>query len=64
MGNREIEEGTGQLLQLKELIKKHNEKESQPPLREPNLLMVITGGEMAYTREDGVKIVPIGRLRD
>ena len=33
-------------------------------LREPDLLMVITGGELAYTRPDGVKIIPIGCLRD
>ena len=49
---------------IQELIKKHNEKETQVLLREPDLLMVITGGEMAYTREDGVKIIPIGTLRD
>ena len=39
-------------------------KEALVPLREPDLLMVITGGEMAYTRDDGVKVVPIGTLRD
>lgn len=39
-------------------------RKTQVPLREPDLLMVLTGGEMAYTREDGVKIVPIGTLRD
>ena len=33
-------------------------------LREPDLLIVLTGGEMAYTREDEVKIIPIGCLRD
>ena len=33
-------------------------------LREPDLLMVITGGELAYTRPDGVKIIPIGCLGD
>ena len=64
LGSREIEDGANHLLQLKQLIKKYNEKETQVPLREPDLLMVITGGEMAYTREDGVKIVPIGTLRD
>ena len=64
LGSREIEEGAKHLLQLIELIRKYNEKETQVPLREPDLLMVITGGEMAYTREDGVKIVPIGALRD
>ena len=64
LGSREIEEGAKHLLQLRELIRKYNEKEKQVPLREPDLLMVITGGEMAYTREDGVKVVPIGTLRD
>ena len=64
LGSREIEDGANHLLQLNQLIKKYNEKETQVPLREPDLLMVITGGEMAYTREDGVKIVPIGTLRN
>ena len=64
LGSREIEEGANHLLQITDLIKKYNKKEIQVPLREPDLLMVITGGEMAYTREDGVKVVPIGTLRN
>lgn len=64
LGSREIEEGAKHLKQIAALIRKYNEKETQVPLREPDLLMVITGGEMAYTREDGVKIIPIGTLRD
>lgn len=64
LGSREIEEGASHLLKLKELVKIHNEKEKQCPLREPDLLMIITGGNMAYTRDDGVKIVPIACLRD
>lgn len=64
LGSREIEEGANHLLQIKELIRKHNEQEAQTPLREPDLLMVVTGGDMAYTRPDGVKIVPIGALRN
>lgn len=64
LGSSEIEEGSGHLLELTRLIRNYNETETQVPLREPNLLMVITGGEMAYTRPDGVKIVPIGALRD
>ena len=64
LGSKEIEDGATHLLQLKQLIKKYNENETQVPLREPDLLMVITGGEMAYTREDGVKIIPIGTLRN
>lgn len=64
LGSREIEEGANHLLQIKELIRKHNEQDPQTPLREPDLLMVVTGGEMGYTRKDGVKVVPIGTLRD
>ena len=64
LGSIEIEEGAKHLLQLKQLIKEHNQKEPQVPLREPDLLIVITGGEIAYTRQDGVKIIPIGTLKD
>ena len=64
LGSKEIEEGAQHLLQIKELVRKHNQKECQCPLREPDILMVITGGEMAYTRKDGVRIVPIGTLRN
>ncbi|MCL2222150.1 MAG: DUF4143 domain-containing protein [Oscillospiraceae bacterium] len=63
LGNSGIEEGASHLIQLKQLIQKAN-TEKRANLREPDLLMVITGGEMAYTRNDGVKIIPIGCLRD
>jgi predicted AAA+ superfamily ATPase len=63
LGNREIEEGVAHLLELKRLIQIANE-EKKARLREPDLLMVITGGEMAYTRNDGVKIIPIGTLKN
>lgn len=64
LGSREIEEGAMHLLQLKELIGRYNEREQQCKLREPDLLMIITGGNMAYTRKDGVKVIPIGCLRN
>jgi hypothetical protein len=60
LGSREIEDGAKHLLEIKRLI---SEKE-QTGLRVPDLLIILTGGEMAYTREDGVKIIPIGCLRD
>ena len=63
LGSREIEEGSAHLLELKQLIQKAN-AEKRARLREPDLLLVITGGEVAYTRNDGVKILPIGCLRD
>ena len=63
LGSREIEEGANHLLELKKLIQKANE-EKRATLREPDLLIVITGGEMAYARNDGVKIIPIGVLKN
>jgi hypothetical protein len=64
LGSREIEDGARHLLEIKRLVTESNNKERQVKLRVPDLLVVLTGGEMAYTREDGVKIVPIGCLRD
>lgn len=64
LGSREIENGASHLLKLKALIREHNAHENQSPLREPNLLIVITGGEIAYRRNDGIYVIPIGCLKD
>lgn len=64
LGSNEIEEGAKHLLEIKRLVAEKNKTEKQIRLREPDLLIVLTGGEMAYTRDDGVKIIPIGCLRD
>lgn len=63
LGSSEIEEGAKHLLEIRQLIRKHNETEEQCPLAEPDLLMVITGGEFGYTRDDGVHVVPISALK-
>ena len=62
--DEEIEEGAKHLLEIKSLVAEYNERENQVPLREPDLLMVITSGEMAYTRKDGVKVIPIACLKN
>lgn len=64
LGSREVDEGARHLLEVKKLIREKNEKEKQVPLREPDLLIVLTGGEMAYRREDGVCVIPLGCLRN
>lgn len=64
LGSNEIEEGAKHLLEIKRLVKAYNERTGQTKLREPDLHIVLTGGEMAYTRTDGVKILPIGCLKD
>jgi hypothetical protein len=63
LGSRGIEEGAAHLIELNQLIEQAN-AQKRARLRKPDLLIVITGGEMAYTRADGVKIIPIGCLRD
>ena len=50
LGSREIDDGAKHLLELKRLIQEHNKTEKQVPIREPDLLIVMTGGTMAYTR--------------
>ena len=63
LGSAEIEQGAMHLLEIRQLVRKYNETEKQCPLREPDLLMVITGGKMSYTRGDGVHVVPISALK-
>lgn len=64
LGSREIEEGAEHLIEIRDLVREFNKKEKQIRLREPDLLVVITGGAMAYTRDDGVKIIPLACLKD
>jgi hypothetical protein len=64
LGSAEIDEGAKHLLEIRELVRKYNMRESQVQMREPDLLMIITGGPMAYTRPDGVKVIPLACLKD
>ena len=57
LGNYKIDEGAGNLLKINKLIEK-NEK-----LKKPNFLAVLSVGKYAYTRRDGVKVIPVGCLR-
>ena len=64
LGSREINEGSGHLIKLRNLIREHNASEPQALIREPDLMMVLTGGKMAYRREDGVCVIPLACLKD
>ena len=64
LGSRDIEAGAEHLVELRDLINAHNQKNGYAQLRLPDLLIVLTGGNMAYTRHDGVKVIPIGCLKD
>lgn len=57
LGSREIEEGAENLKKLASNI-------DLSKCAAPSFLMVLTGGELAYRREDGVYVIPIGCLKD
>jgi len=60
LGSKEEEKGAKNLLKINDLI---NKKNLENGMRKPSFLAIVTGGKYAYTREDGVKIIPIGCLR-
>ena len=64
LGSREIEEGAKHLLELKRLIQEHNKTEQQNPIREPDLMLILTGGMFGYRRKDGVYVIPLACLKD
>ena len=57
MGSRQIEEAAANLLKLQSKV--DTEK-----MGSPSFLMVLTAGEFAYRRNDGVLVIPLGCLKD
>ena len=56
LGSREIDDGAKHLLQIAERV-------DTTRIGSPSFLMVVTGGQFAYRREDGVLVIPLGCLR-
>ena len=63
LGSKEIEMGAEHLKEIHRLIIEHNKTEKQVPLREPDLKIILTGGPIAYKRNDGVYIIPLSALK-
>jgi len=57
LGNKQINEAARNLLAIKSKI-------DEEKMGQASFLMVITGGQYAYCRNDGVLVVPIGCLRN
>jgi hypothetical protein len=64
LGSSDIDLGASHLLKIRELVRQYNVREKQIQMREPDLLMVITGGPIAYRRPDGVLVIPLATLKD
>ncbi|MDD3982155.1 MAG: AAA family ATPase, partial [Spirochaetales bacterium] len=57
LGKKAIEEGARHLLALKDNI-------NTTKMKTPSFLMLVTGTEVAYRRDDGVFVVPLGCLKN
>lgn len=57
LGQKQIEEAAAHLIKL-------SEKVDAEKMGHPSFMMVLTAGEFAYRRNDGVWVVPLGCLRD
>lgn len=63
LGSMEIDKGAEHLLKIRDLIREKNLTEKQMPIREPDLLLILTGGQISYTRNDGVKVIPLATIK-
>jgi len=57
LGSSQIDEASRNLLKVKELLEKNN-------LELPSLMIVLTAGKIAYKKDDGILVIPIGCLKD
>ncbi len=57
LGQKQIDDAAENLLALKNRIDKDK-------MGGPSFLMIITGGQYAYRRKDGVWVVPLACLKD
>jgi predicted AAA+ superfamily ATPase len=63
-GAIEVKMGAKEIETAAENLKSLRKKVNVDKMREPSFLMVLTGTELAYRREDGVYVAPIGCLKD
>ena len=57
LGSAGVDEGAKHLLEIKRLVDKAG-------IQKPSFMMVLTGGELCYRRNDGVYVVSVGCLKD
>ena len=62
LGKKEIKKGSKNLHKAKDIIQENIAK-NNTKVPEPSFLSVLTGGEVACTKYDDIKIIPIGCLR-
>ena len=63
-GAIEVKLGAGEIPKAVENLKKFEEKVDTDKYGKPSFLMVLTGADYSYKRDDGVYVVSIGNLKD
>jgi hypothetical protein len=63
-GAIEVKLGAGEIPDAIENLTKFKEKVDTDKYGEPSFLMVLTGADYSYKREDGIYVVSIGNLKD
>ena len=63
-GAIEVKMGDGEIPEAIENLTKFKEKVDTDKYGEPAFLMVLTGTEYSYRRDDGIYIVSIGNLKN
>lgn len=64
MGAIEIKLGAGQIDEAAKTLINFKDKVDINKSGEPSFLMILTGAELSYVREDGVYVVSIGNLKN
>jgi len=63
-GAIEVKLGAGEIPTAVENLNKFKERVDTEKYGEPSFLMVLTGADYSYKRDDGIYVVSIGTLRD
>ena len=63
LGSGDVKKGEEKLLEAKSIIRKYNENNPTKKMREPEILLILTGEPIAYKTNSGVYVVPIGCLK-
>ena len=63
-GAIEIKLGAGEIPEAAENLNKFKDKVDTDKYGKPSFLMILTGAELSYVREDGIYVVSIGNLKD
>ena len=64
LGESEVPEASKHLCEIERLINEYNKKETQCPLRLPDLKIIVTATKYGYKDDNGVFVIPLACLKN